>query len=120
MAQSPRLTVFGVKPGNIGAQQGLDLAPEPYTTGCLSISTATHPTAASNQSDDAFCEGQGGDREADGGHAAKRIVRLIHQALSYCPAPQRLTHRTLNRTRQKIRSMTSSAETDTTSQRERI
>jgi hypothetical protein len=54
------------------------LAPQPHTKGRLSISSATQPTTASNQLDDAFCEGQGGDREAGGGHAAKRIVRLIH------------------------------------------
>jgi hypothetical protein len=38
------------------------------------------PTAASNQLDDALCEGQGGDRTADGGHVAKRIALPVHQA----------------------------------------
>jgi len=36
--------------------------------------------ATSNQSGNALCEGQGGDRAADGGPVAKRIARLIHHA----------------------------------------
>jgi len=39
--------------------------------------TAPERCAVPNQTGHAFCEGQGGDRAAGGGHVAKRMARLI-------------------------------------------
>ncbi|MBU3999493.1 MAG: hypothetical protein KKI03_18590, partial [Gammaproteobacteria bacterium] len=44
----------------------------------LLTSPVSVPNRSQNQSGDALCEGKGGEREAGGGHVAKRIARLIH------------------------------------------